>query len=78
MADQIEMNTAESPVQNIFRQNVNSFGKPVPIKTTFTFNTSHQTTKTSTEKNNTTEKRNPVEVNTSWTPYNVSMANCTD
>ena len=77
MADQIEMSTAESPVNNFFRQNVNFFWKPIPIKTTFTFNTSHQNTKISTEKTDTSEKRNPVEVNTSWTPYDVSMADCT-
>ena len=33
--EQIEMTTAEGPAQNIFRQNFNFFGKPVPLKTTF-------------------------------------------
>ena len=37
--EQIEMTTAEGPAQNIFRQNFNIFGKPVPLKTTFSFNT---------------------------------------
>ena len=37
--EQIEMTTAEGPAQNIFHQNFNFFGKPVPLKTTFSFNT---------------------------------------
>ena len=37
--EQIEMTTAEGPAQNIFHQNFTFFGKPVHLKTTFSFNT---------------------------------------
>ena len=37
MAHQIEMSTAEAPTVNVFHQNVNFFGKSIPLKTTFTF-----------------------------------------
>ena len=33
MAHQIEMSTAEAPAVNVFRQNVNFFGKSIPLKT---------------------------------------------
>ena len=55
MAHQIEMSTAEAPAVNVFRQNVNFFGKSIPLKTTFTFGTAQQ--------NSNVGKRNP-EVNT--------------
>ena len=65
MAHQIEMSTAEAPAVNVFRQNVNFFGKSIPVKTTFTFGTSQQ--------NSDVGKRNP-EVNITSTPYNEHMA----
>ena len=70
MAHQIEMSTAEAPAVNVFRQNVNFFGKSIPLKTTFTFGTAQQN---SSSDNSNVGKRNP-EVNTTWTPYNEHMA----
>ena len=81
MAHQIEMSTAEAPAENVFRQNVNVFGKSIPLKTTFTFGTAQQnssmgnasSTRNSSSDNSNAGKRNP-EVNTTWTPYNEHMA----
>ena len=76
MAHQIEMSTAEAPAVNVFRQNVNFFGKSIPLKTTFTFGTAQQNSNmsnASSTRNSDAGKRNP-EVNTSWTPYNELMA----
>ena len=70
MAHQIKMSTAEAPAVNVFRQNVNFFGKSIPLKTTFTFGTAQQN---SSSDNSNVGKRNP-EVNTTWTPYNEHMA----
>ena len=70
MAHQIEMSTAEAPAVNVFRQNVNFFGKSIPLKTTFTFGTAQQN---SSSDNSNVGKRNP-EVNTTWMPYNEHMA----
>ena len=70
MVHQIEMSTAEAPAVNVFRQNVNIFGKSIPLKTTFTFGTAQQN---SSSDNSNVGKRNP-EVNTTWTPYNEHMA----
>ena len=101
MADQIEMSTAEPPApkrieqiemttadglgQNIFRQNFNFFGKPVPMKTTFSFNNvKNIPTKSSTSTATTSvinkammknvTSRDVPEVNTTWTPFNTAMA----
>ena len=66
MAHQIEMSTAEAPAVNVFRQNVNFFGKSIPLKTAFTFGTAQQN---SSSDNSNVGKRNP-EVNTTWMSYN--------
>ena len=88
MADQIEMSTAEGPAQNIFRQNFNFFGRtPIPTKTTFSFatpatpsigtngerrsNTNSDQGKDDTGSSNSKDR---VDVNTTWTLYNTSMA----
>ena len=76
MAHQIEMSTAEAPAVNVFRQNVNFFGKSIPLKTTFTFGAAQQNSNmsnASSTRNSDAGKRNP-EVNMSWTPYNELMA----
>ena len=83
--EQIEMTTADGLGQNIFRQNFNFFGKPVPMKTTFSFNNvKNIPTKSSTSTATTSvinsammknvTSRDVPEVNTSWTPFNTSMA----
>ena len=88
--EQIEMTTAEGPAQNIFRQNFNFFGKPVPLKTTLSFNTdqannmknipteSSTSTATTSITNSAMMKdvtsRDVPEVNTTWTPFNTAMA----
>ena len=83
MADQIEMSTAEGPAQNIFLQNFNFFGRtPIPMKTTFSFatpatpsigrsNTNSDQGKDATGSGN---SKDSIGVNTTWTPYNTSMA----
>ena len=75
MADQIEMSTANTPAnapaQNIFRTNINFMGKPIPVNTILTFNTSQP-------KNNNAGTDLPVKVNSSWTPFNTSMAMAKD
>ena len=83
MTDQIEMSTAERLASaNVFRQTFNFFGRPVPVKTTYTFghdqpNISSNTSNASSNGNNSssssTGQRYPV-VNTTWTPYNEQMA----
>ena len=89
-SDQIEMTTAEGPAQNIFRQNFNFFGKPVPMKTTFSFSTGlpkitppKSNTETSNSGSSTVGKidnmrdvtsTDVAHVNTTWTPFNTSMA----
>ena len=65
MADQLEMSTG----QNVFRQTVNFFGKPIPLKTSFSFNPVQQIN---------TGNSKTVTVNSTWTPYNTSMVNPTD
>ena len=88
--EQIEMTTAEGPAQNIFHQNFNFFEKPVPLKTTFSFNTDQAKitpannmknipTKSSTSIINSpmmkdVTSRDVPEVNTTWTPFNTAMA----
>ena len=62
--------SSSAPAVNVFRQNVNFFGKSIPLKTTFTFGTAQQN---SSSDNSNVGKRNP-EVNTTWTPYNEDMA----
>ena len=68
------MSTAEAPAVNVFCQNVNFFGKSIPLKTTFTFGTAQQnsnmgnasSTRNSSSDNSNAGKRNP-EVNMTWT-----------
>ena len=85
--EQIEMTTAEGPAQNIFRQNFNFFGKPVPLKTTFSFNTDQAKltqpnnmkniptkSSTSTATTSITNSTMVKDVNTTWTPFNTAMA----
>lgn len=72
MADQIEMSTAETPAANIFRQNFNFFGKSVPMKT-FSFNTD-ESKNTMNGTRDVLEIKVPVEVNKTWTPFNIRMA----
>ena len=83
--EQIEMTTADGLGQNIFHQNVNFFGKLFPMKTTFSFNNvknipmkSSTSTATTSVINSAMMKnvtsRDVPEVNTSWTPFNTSMA----
>lgn len=62
MSDQIEMSTAEKTPQNMVHQTVNFLGKPVMVKSTFTFNPGHVS----------------VTPNSTWVPYNTSMANSAD
>ena len=75
MADQIEMSTANAPdnvpAQNIFRTNINFMGKPIPVNTILTFNTNQP-------RNNNAGTDLPVKVNTTWTPFNISMAMAKD
>lgn len=92
MAHQIEMSTADAPAQNAFHQTINLFGRPLPAKTTFSFgNAAKQngnlstpapaaTTVTSQKEtvNDYNNFRLPVKVNTTWTPFNMEMANSTD
>ena len=89
-SDQIEMTTAEGSAQNIFCQNFNFFGKPVPMKTTFSFNTGppkitppKSNTETCNSGSSTVGKidnmrdvtsTDVAHVNTTWTPFNTSMA----
>ena len=85
MTDQIEMSTAEGLAPaNVFCQTFNFFGRPVPVKTTYTSghvqpNISSNTSNASSNGNNSnsssssTGQRYPV-VNTTWTPYNEQMA----
>ena len=84
MADQIEMSTAEPPTQNSFHRTVNFFGRPISLRTTFTFRPVQQqgsnNNKTSSNNSGTSNRSNyrPVEVNTTWMPYNERMANSTN
>ena len=90
MAHQIEMSTADAPAQNVFHQTINLFGRPIPSKTTFSFgnaakqngNPPAPTPATATSQKETVNADNnfclPVQVNTTWTPFNVDMANSTD
>ena len=79
MADQIEMSTAESTGHNFFRQNVNFFGKAIPVKTTFTFSTTQQNAQPNPQNSvGTDHKTKLVQVNTTWTPYMTSMAKSSD
>ena len=78
MADQIEMSTAEVPVQNIFRQTFHVFGKVLaPRKNTFSFadieNNSNLTTQQSANGN-----FHLPGVNTTWIPFDEKMAKFTD
>ena len=63
MSDQIEMSTAEKSEQNMIHQTVNFLGKPVMVRSTFTFNPAAKVN---------------VVPNCTWTPYNTSMANAAD
>ena len=90
MAHQIEMSTADAPAQNVFHHTINLFGRPIPSKTTFSFgnaakqngNPPASTPATATFQKETVNADNnfclPVQVNTTWTPFNVDMANSTD
>ena len=90
MAHQIEMSTDDAPAQNVFHQTINLFGRPIPSKTTFSFgNAARQNPPAPAPATATSEKgpvngnnnnnfRLPVKVNTTWTPFNVEMANSTD
>ena len=87
MAHQIEMSTADAPAQNVLHQTINFFGRPIPSKTTFSFgnvqppvNAAKQngnppaTTMSQKETVNSTNNfRLPVQVNTTWTPFNVEI-----
>ena len=75
MTDQIEMSTAEAPAQNSFRQTVNFFGRPVPLRTTFTFGPVQPGVNDNKMPVNNNSSYRPVEVNTTWMPYNERMAN---
>ena len=63
--EQIEMTTAEGPAQNIFCQNFNFFGKPVPLKTTFSFNTDQAKLTPANNMKNIPTKSSTSTVNTS-------------
>ena len=83
MAHQIEMSTADAPAQNVFHQTINLFGRPIPSKTTFSFgNPPTPAAATATSQKETVNGNNnfrlPVKVNTTWTPFNMEMANSTD
>ena len=91
MAHQIEMSTADTSAQNVFHQTINLFGRPIPSKTTFSFGNAAQQNgnrpaPTPAAASETSQKetvngnnfRLPVKVNTTWTPFNVEMANYTD
>ena len=83
MAHQIEMSTADTSTQNVFHQTINLFGRPIPSKTTFSFGNrpapnpaAAETSQKETVNGN--NFRLPVKVITTWTPFNVEMANSTD
>ena len=90
MAHQIKMSTADAPAQNVFHQTINLFGRPIPSKTTFSFgnaakqngNPPAPTPATATSQKETVNGNNnfrlPVQVNMTWTSFNVEMANSTD
>ena len=56
------MSTAERSGQNMVYQTVNFLGKPVLVQSTFTFNPAKVS----------------VVLNSTWMPYNTSMANAAD
>ena len=78
MSKQIEMTTAQQPPQKILRQNVALFGNPIPMTTTFSFATvvskNPINTVNTTVSRDIIENRIPEKLNSTWTPFNTSMA----
>ena len=61
MADQIEMTSAENTPRNVFQQTSNLFGRPLTMKSTFSFACT----------------QNCTSLNKSWTPFNLGMGKYT-
>ena len=62
MADQIEMTSAENTPRNVFQQTSNLFGRPLTMKSTFSFACT----------------QNCTSLKKSWTPFNLGMGKYTD